>query len=91
VPIDEGFSVRRSSNPIRILGTLLAAVFSLAISGIAQGSGQLPHAPTEGAVTTATPAQEVPPCGPRTQAFTSAGTISKTCQTCLLVPRVPFR
>ena len=35
--------MRRSSNPIRILGTLLAVVLCLAISGIAQVSGQLPH------------------------------------------------
>jgi len=67
--------MRRSSNPIRILGTLLAVVLSLAISGIAQVSGQLPHAPTEGAATTAPPAQEVPPCA-STLSSSSAGRAS---------------
>ncbi|MGA7078652.1 MAG: hypothetical protein WBQ43_24715 [Terriglobales bacterium] len=54
--------MRRSSNPIRILGALLAAVLTLAVSGIAQVSGQRPHAPTMGIAATTPPTQEVPPC-----------------------------
>ncbi len=54
--------MRRFLNGIKILATLLAVVLSLATSGIAQVSEQLPHAPTKGVATTAPPTQEVPPC-----------------------------
>jgi len=51
--------MRRSSNPIRILGIMLAAVLSFAISGIAQVGGR---ASTKGAADAAAPAQVVAPC-----------------------------
>ncbi len=56
------FSMRCCFNPTRILATLLAAVLSFAICGIAQVSEHLPHAPTKGVATMAPPTQEIPPC-----------------------------
>jgi hypothetical protein len=56
--------MRRFSNPIRIQWKWLTVFLSLAISSIAQVSGQIPRAPTEGAFQAAPSAQEVPPCAP---------------------------
>jgi hypothetical protein len=58
------FSMKRCLNSTRILRTLLAAVLSLATSGIAQLSEQLPQTPIQGAATAGLPAQELPPCTP---------------------------
>jgi hypothetical protein len=54
--------MKNSSNPITILGTILAVVLCLAISGIAQVGGDLPLAPTVKTVMSAPFAQEVPQC-----------------------------
>jgi hypothetical protein len=54
--------MRHSSTPIRILGPVLAVVVSLAISGIAQVSGLLPDAPTQGGAKAVPSAQNLPPC-----------------------------
>lgn len=56
-----------SSNGIRMLRTMLGAVVLLvtvAIGSIAQLSGNLPRAPTQGAAKAAPSAQTVPPCAP---------------------------
>ena len=54
--------MRWSLNPIRSLGTVQAVVVSLAICGIAQVSGQLPRASTQGAAKAPPLGQDVPPC-----------------------------
>lgn len=67
--------MRYSSSPIRMLARMLgvAGVFgSLAISGIAQVRGQLPHAPSQGEAKAATTAQNVPACA-STSSSSSSG------------------
>jgi len=69
--------MKRCSNPLRVLGALLAAFLSLAISGIAQVSEQLPHAPTKGVATTAPSAQEAPPCASPSPSSSAGGAPSQ--------------
>jgi hypothetical protein len=61
-----------SSNAIRLLGTRLALVLALAISGIAQPSEQPPHAPTQGAANAAPSPKDVRSCASKSSTPTAA-------------------